>query len=125
MRIQSLYIPYRLNGLNELIAEARCHWKKGAEEKKHQDDLVMWAVKENRIKPISGPFKMTIHFSEPNEKRDPDNIVCAKKYILDGLKKMGIIVDDSQKYVKGWTESWGLATKEKPIGVHIKLIEER
>lgn len=124
LREQKLVIPCRLDGLNELIEAARSHWSRGAKQKAEQEEIISLSIMAARLKPIPGPFKMKIHYAEPNTARDPDNIVSAKKYILDALQKMKIIPNDSQKYVLGFEESWGLATKDMPEGVHIKLIEE-
>lgn len=123
IREQKLYIPQRLDGLNETTKANRTHWTKGAKHKKEQEEIVMWAIKESNLHPIAGAFRMEIHYSEPNDKRDPDNIASAKKFILDALQKTEIIKNDNQKFVKGWSESWGVKTPEMPVGVHIKLIE--
>lgn len=126
-REQKFYVNQRLDGLNEVIKEARTHWSRGADHKKAQQEIVEWAIanaKKKGLRPVDGPFRLEIHFAEPNTARDPDNIVSAKKFILDALQTMGIIPNDNQKFVLGFTESWGLATTEKPVGVHIKLIED-
>lgn len=121
---QYLFINQRLDGLNEVIDQCRTHWTRGAKHKRVQQDIVCYSIKQCKLKPINGPFRMEIHFSEPNAKRDPDNIASSKKIILDALQEMEIIPKDNQKYVMGWTETWGLATEAKPVGVHIKLIED-
>jgi len=85
-REQSFYVNQRLDGLNEVIKEARTHWSKGADHKKAQQEIVEWAIanaKKKGLGPVSGPFRLEIHFAEPNTARDPDNIVSAKKFILD------------------------------------------
>lgn len=123
-REQTLYISQRLDGLNEVIKAARTHWSHGAKHKKAQQAIVEWAIKAAHLKPIEGGFRMEIFFAEPNTLRDPDNIASAKKFILDALQTMRIISNDGQKQVLGWNEGWGLATPERPEGVHIKLIED-
>ncbi len=126
-RVQKFTVRHRLDGLNEVIKEARTHWSHGANHKKAQQELVEWAIldaKKRGLSPVDGPFILAIHFSEPNTARDPDNIVSAKKFILDALQTMGIIPNDNQKYVMGFQETWGLETNEVPTGVYITLIEE-
>ncbi len=126
-REQKLYVSSRLDGLNEVIKEARTHWSHGANHKKAQQEIVEWAIveaKKKGLKPVDGPFRLELFFAEPNTARDPDNIVSAKKFILDALQTMGIIPNDNQKYVLGFTESWGLADENRKVGVHIKLIED-
>lgn len=126
-REQKFYVNQRLDGLNEVIKEARTHWSHGAKHKKAQQEIVEWAIvdaKKRGLSPVAGPFRLEIFFAEPNTARDPDNIVSAKKFILDALQTMKIIPNDNQKFVKGFSESWGLADKDRPVGVHIKLIED-
>lgn len=38
-----------------------------------------------------------ITWYEPDERRDPDNIMAGQKFILDGLVAAGTIPNDSQK----------------------------
>lgn len=123
-REQTLYISQRLDGLNEVIKAARTHWSHGAKHKKAQQQIVEWAIKAARLKPINKPFRMEIFYSERNRLRDPDNIASAKKFILDALQSMKIISNDGWKNLLGWTEDWGVADKTRPEGVYIKLIEE-
>ncbi len=126
-REQKFAIKARLDGLNEIIKAGRTHWTKGAKEKDAQQEIVEWAIsgaQHKGLKPVEGPFTLALHFSEPNEKRDPDNIVAAKKFILDALQTMRIIPNDNQQWVKGFRESWGLETKDQPTGVYVTLIEE-
>lgn len=127
-REQEFYVNQRLDGLNEVIKEARTHWSRGADHKKAQQEIVEWAIVEaknrGKLQPVSGPFRLELFFAEPNTARDPDNIVSAKKFILDALQTMGIIPNDNQKFVLGFSERWGLADDNRKVGVHIKLIED-
>lgn len=45
------------------------------------------------------PIGLTIKWYEPNNRRDIDNITFGTKFILDSMVCMGIIEDDSRKYV--------------------------
>lgn len=47
--------------------------------------------------PVSIDFKWT----EPNQKRDPDNIIGGQKVILDALVICGVIPNDTQQWIKG------------------------
>lgn len=121
---QKMYIPFRLDGMNEVIGKARTHWSKSSKHKAEQQDMVWLGIRQSKLNPITRPFKMDILYVERNDKRDPDNISSAKKFILDALQEAEIIKNDSQKEVLGWTEAWQVATKEKPEGVYITFIEE-
>lgn len=45
------------------------------------------------------PIGLKIKWYEPNNRRDIDNITFGTKFILDSMVCMGIIEDDSRKYV--------------------------
>ena len=57
---------------------------------------------------------------EKTKKRDADNIASAKKFILDALVKMGVLQDDSRKYVKGF---YDVIVDDKTDFVKVELIE--
>ena len=59
---------------------------------------------------------------EKDKGRDLDNIAFAKKFILDAMVRRGIIPDDSQKWVKGFSDSFGKGTE---AGVIVEVEEWR
>jgi Holliday junction resolvase RusA-like endonuclease len=93
----------------------------GAAMKKEWTDLSCWYAKSRRLQKFSLPIELELTYFESNTKRDPDNITFAKKFILDGLKKAGVITDDSQKWIYSFRERW--LYDGKTIGVHIKMKE--
>lgn len=95
--IQKFTIPARLPGLNEIIEANRTNRYEGAKQKEIADMLVAFHAK--RIKPLESPCVVKIRFIEPNKKRDIDNIYSGAKFVLDGLRKAGILKNDSQKWV--------------------------
>lgn len=60
----------------------------------------MVAIYARGLEPIQTDCEIYIIFTEPNRKRDVDNVYSAMKYILDGLKNARIIKDDSPKWVR-------------------------
>lgn len=123
-RVQHLRIFPRLDGLNELIAANRTHWSKGRALKEANEALVHLAITRDKLQPITGRFNMKILWLEKDSARDPDNILSAKKYILDALQQAHIIVNDNQKNLTGLTEQWDVAKKEEKPGVYIEITEE-
>jgi Holliday junction resolvase RusA-like endonuclease len=92
-------IAGRFPGLNDMIDAA----KKGkgkyqpyALMKEQYTDIVAWSAKKL---PKFNRIDIEIIWYEPNANRDPDNIMCGQKFILDGLVKAGIIPNDTQKYI--------------------------
>lgn len=70
------------------------------EEKKHWTDAVMWMAKSAKGRPKQ-PFEkavvmITYYFSD-RRRHDADNY--AGKFLLDGLTKAGIIVDDDLQHI--------------------------
>lgn len=59
---------------------------------------------------------------EPDRKRDMDNISAGKKYILDALVGIGVLKDDSWKYVKGFLPELFEADKNN-WGVRVRIEE--
>ena len=59
------------------------------------------------------PVRINYHWVTPNKRKDLDNVCFAKKFINDGLVAAGVLVDDSRKYVAGFTDSFSV-DKENP-----------
>ena len=89
---QRFEIPGRLDGMNEIVDDARARDNK---------DKVVWAVKAARLRPMQCPVLVTVTWVEglaPGKRRfvprDKDNIRAGMKFILDGLQEAGIIESD-------------------------------
>lgn len=101
---QSLFIPGRLPGMNEIINENRSNKFAGAKTKKELTNDIGMLAKTN-LHQCRSVF-IEFHWIEPNKKRDPDNIAAGRKFILDGLVKGGILRNDGWKEVKGWEDKF-------------------
>ena len=97
---QSLLIPIRLPGLNEMLAgcrQARGRSSAYAIAKNDSTAFVARLCKAQGLVPMSsGKFRFFWH--ERTRRRNPDNIAAGKKFILDGLVQAGILPND------GWSE---------------------
>lgn len=102
----------RLTSLNEYIKANRGSKGKyfGNQTKKFwTDDIAEKLVKrmnEREAVKFDKPVWVEFHWIEPNAKRDPDNIIFAKKFVLDGMVKAGLLAGDGQKHVAGFTDTW-------------------
>ena len=98
-------IEERLPGLNDYTRACRSHWSKGAEYKRRVEESIIWYIKAAQgrglLHPTSGRIVLHIEWHESDMRRDVDNIVFAKKFILDAMQKAGIIPDDNRKHVAG------------------------
>lgn len=105
--MQKLFIPHRLAGLNELISAINRNRFIGNKLKQEQTQLV--ALYAKRLKKLKNPVYLEFVWHEPNSKRDPDNLAAGKKFCLDGLVVAGILPNDTQKWVLGFTDQWILS----------------
>ena len=76
-------------------------WRTGAGMKRRAERAVTDACREQRARCFSHPVRVTFRWYERDRRRDWDNVVFAKKFILDGLVKAGVLPDDSQSWVIG------------------------
>lgn len=120
---QSLWIPGRLPGLNEVIAAAKGRGGRGhayAKMKRELGELVWARAKEQRLEPMK---RVRLHFLwvEKDRRRDPDNVSSAgRKFILDGLVKAGILPGDGWSAIESWSDSFAVDAKH---GVAVTLLE--
>lgn len=118
-------ISLKLPSLNEYTASCRAHAQKGASLKRDTEYMICWdiqrAISAKQLRQCSAPIRLAFEWHERTKKRDADNIAFAKKFILDALVKMRIIVDDGRKYVKGFTDE---IIDDKADFVIVKIFEE-
>lgn len=119
---QKLFIPHQFPSLNELIGAMNHNRFAGAKMKKEWTELSAMYFKQ--IKPYDTPIKLSFIWFEPNAKRDPDNIVSAKKFILDGMVLAGVVPNDTQKWIRGFnSERWMVVQDKNRVGVEITIQE--
>ena len=72
-------------------------------KKKNQENInkyIVFALSKGELEKVDRyPIGLTIKWYEPNNLRDIDNITFGTKFILDSMVCMGIIENDSRKYV--------------------------
>lgn len=111
----------RLPGQNEVVAANRTNFYVGNKLKKDAEKMVRAEI-QSQLKGlhIGGSVWLLYWFYEPNRKRDIDN-VCggATKIIQDALVDCGVIVNDSQRYVMGFTPHFGCDPDNPRIEVEI------
>lgn len=81
------------------------------------------AIGMANVEPVEAASLTIVHI-EPNRRRDPDNIMAAQKFILDGMVQAGIIEDD------GWRHIWSikhrvLKGEQARVRVEIEAREKR
>lgn len=94
----------KLPGLNDYTETNRGNKylanKLKQETQNNINKFIVIAVSKGYLKKVNKyPCRLKITWYEPNNKRDVDNITFGTKFILDSLVCMGILKNDSRKYV--------------------------
>ena len=126
--MNSFTIHGRLPSLNEYIAECRKHPQKGAKFKREWQKQVGYdiliAVKQKRLTGANKAVVVHFDYFEKTCRRDLDNISgFAHKVVLDALVEMNILPDDTQKWVKGFTDTFYHSDIEK-IVITLEIFKE-
>lgn len=124
--IREFTVKGRLMGRNEYDYLSRSHWSKANDAKQSEQDRVIWAIKEARIKPIEGPVELFFNFYEKHQGngklRDHDNIRGgAVKVVQDAMVKMGLIPDDNPRIVRN-SYAWFAYNQDNPR-VEVKVVD--
>lgn len=118
MVVYTIVIKGQLTDLNTFIETERKNRYEGARMKKENTEYVMWQTKG--LEKINHyPLHIHITWYTRNLKIDPDNIAFAKKFILDGLVKNGIIKDDSRKFISGFSDAYEVDSINPRIKVQL------
>ena len=123
----------RLPDLNDYLQAERVSrrtpngklFTRGAEmKKKWQKYIIVFIRKDLKGVKITKPVVIHYHYYEPNARRDYGNIhAVAQKFIEDALQITKVLVNDNQKYVKGFTADFDIDVDEPRIEVEIEEIE--
>jgi Holliday junction resolvase RusA-like endonuclease len=115
-----LIILGRLPSLNDYIQAERSNRYAGAKMKKDYTSMIYWLCREQKLEARLKPCHITFKWYEANKKRDLDNIAYGKKFCIDGLVKAGILYNDTQEWVKGFTDEFYIDKDNPRIIVEIK-----
>lgn len=120
---QVFEIPGRLVGCNDYQEACRTNYRVGAKMKREQQDIVLWAIKRARLKPMRR--KVNIHYTwiEPNMRRDKGNIRFADKFICDALVEAGILKNDGWKNIGDLSDTYRVNRSNPRIIVELEEVE--
>lgn len=118
----------KLPSLNEYIAECRKHAVKGGKFKREWQERVEYdiliAKQQKRLIAVNKPVIVHFYYELSDRRRDLDNVSSfAKKVILDALVEIGILQNDTQQWVRGFTDTFYHGKSDR-IGVELEEIEE-
>lgn len=106
-------IPMKLPSLNNYIDACRRNRYSGARMKREVQDDLFWYI--NQLPKYKKPIKIHFTWVEANKRRDLDGICFAKKFILDSMQECGVIQNDNQEWVTGFTDSFEIGKDYKVI----------
>lgn len=117
-----LIIPGELTDLNTYIRAERGNKYAGAGIKHRETDLVALHAISQGLPKLDEHCKVILkfHWYCKNTRKDPDNIVYAKKFILDGLVTAGVLPGDSWKHIVQFTDYWDVDNNNPRIEVIIE-----
>lgn len=115
-------IPFRLPSLNEYVNICRTNRYGAGKHKRDIENHILWYLK-NVKKKVDSPVFIKFVWYEKSRRRDKDNVAFAKKYILDALQKSGILPNDNNKYITGFSDFFIYGKTDKVI-VEIRPIDK-
>lgn len=116
-----LVLKGRLPCLNDVINANRTNRYAGATLKREIQDSIALALTNQVKKRYTGKVIIFIRYFEKDNRRDEDNVMSGAKFILDALREMKVIKNDSRKYVHLLQEVF---TDKKEPRIEIEIKEE-
>ena len=104
-------INHRFTSLNKYINAERRNRYMAAKIKKDETNIAYLSLLNKPY--ITTPCKLKFTWYIKDKRTDADNICFAKKYIIDGMIKAGLIENDSLKYIIGFQDEFIIDKNER------------
>ena len=114
-------IELKLPSLNDYIYDCRANKYRASKLKRETEAAISLFLRQ--LPRITEPVVIRFHWVEKNRLRDLDNIAFAKKFILDALVRAGKLQDDSQRFVKGFVDTFEIG-KEYKCMIEIEEVKQ-
>ena len=121
---QRFFIGCRLPGMNEIVTAAKKpSWSKDSYTnlKLMYESMIRVDIKKAKLRPCKEKVMLSLHWVEPNARRDFGNIRAGEKFISDALVSMKILKTDARSQVVGFLDTFAV-DKSNP-GVWVTLEE--
>jgi Holliday junction resolvase RusA-like endonuclease len=120
---QSIFFPDQFTSLNDYISAERGNKYQAAVIKRSETQRVQICAMQAGLRPVQHyPVALTFTWIRKNRRSDPDNIVAAKKYILDGLVRAGVLRDDGWDEIVRFTDIWEIDRDHPGVKVSIEEV---
>ena len=106
-------IKMKLPSLNDYTAACRGNAFAAGAMKKNIETAIAFFLRP--LPRFTEPVVIRFIWVEANSKRDLDNVAFSKKFILDAMVRVGILPNDSQKWVKGFSDEFRIEKENKVI----------
>jgi Holliday junction resolvase RusA-like endonuclease len=120
-------IPDTLPGMNDYISALDHSKYIGARLKKTTEEYILTCIMAGlgKRQPFDVKLQIHIRFVERDRRRDFDNITSGTKFILDALRKAGVIYNDGQSYLLPSTFEYDVDKDYPRVEVTINPTEEK
>lgn len=116
-----IVIPGEFTTLNDYIEAERGHRQQAATIKRYETRRVY--LETRQYAPITSyPVMVEFHWYRRDRRTDPDNVVFARKFILDGLQQSGVLKNDGWNQINAFRDFMKL-DPDNPR-VEIDILEE-
>jgi len=124
MSILELTILGEFMTLNDHERAARSHWSAGAGTKKADTLRVQFDEAVQAALPVTVyPVRITFTWCRKDKRCDLDNIAFAKKSILDGLVKAGVLAGDSYKFIQEFRDMYVVDKSAPGVDIRVEPIQ--
>ena len=127
MKRNMFAIPGRLPDYNDQADADRAGKIAGARLRKETEYAIKYCIigarNRGNVRKVASPCRIHFVWREMQQNRDLDNIFFAKKYVLDALQVAGILPNDSQKWVIGFTDTFAKCESKSDECVTIEIEE--
>lgn len=120
-------IPGVIPGMNEYIKALDNSRYEGNKLKRTTEDLICACIRVGlgKVEPFGCVVQVHIRFIEKDRRRDYDNITSGTKFILDAMRKAGVIYNDGQSYLMPCTYDYGMDADNPRVEVKITPYPEK
>ena len=109
--------------LNEYSDAERMHYRYGAAIKKAETQRAALELKSQWDGTVVKQCAIEFTWYRKNRRSDPDNIIFAKKFILDAMQQVGIIENDGWKQIVGFVDEWKVDKDNPRVEITVKGCE--
>lgn len=116
---QVLIIHGTLPSLNQVISAAKDHRSRYAKLKREATHLVALECRAQKLRPVASCVRVACTWYAKDKRTDPDNLASAKKMILDGMTKAGVLPDDSWRWIRSFSDDFEVDAAHPRVEVRL------